>query len=67
MTSEEVAERLRSTVRFVRRLVAERRIEYVKVGRLVRFEPSVVDAYIERHRVRPTSRAELRRSYEEAA
>ena len=67
MTSEEVAERLRSTVRFVRRLVAERRIEYVKVGRLVRFEPAVVDAYIERNRVVPINRADLRRSWREVA
>lgn len=63
MTSREVAERLRMTERFVRRLVAERRIAYVKVGRSVRFEASAVAAYIEAQRVAPTSRAQLRRSY----
>lgn len=67
MTSEDVARRLRSTVRFVRRLVAERRIEYVKVGRSVRFEPAAVAAYVERNRVVTTSRAELRRAMGEAA
>src|SRR3989337_1581674 len=47
LTADEVAARLRATPRFVRRLVAERRIEYVKVGRLVRFEPSAVATYID--------------------
>ncbi|GAA1777400.1 helix-turn-helix domain-containing protein [Luedemannella helvata] len=61
LTGDEVAARLRATPRFVRRLVAERRITYVKVGRLVRFEPAAVDEYIERNRVVPLSRAELRR------
>jgi excisionase family DNA binding protein len=63
MTSEEVAAKLRTTVRFVRRLVAERRIEYVKMGRAVRFRASAVDQYIERNRVAPMSPAELRRLY----
>jgi excisionase family DNA binding protein len=63
MTSKEVAALLRQTERFVRRLVAERRIAYVKVGRAVRFEVSAVVAYIEANRVVPVSRAELRRSY----
>jgi excisionase family DNA binding protein len=36
LTGDEVAVLLKVTPRFVRRLVAERRIEYVKVGRLVR-------------------------------
>jgi excisionase family DNA binding protein len=61
LTSDELAERLRTTVRFVRRLVAERRIEYVKVGRLVRFKESAVVAFIERNCVEPMTRAELRR------
>ena len=60
MTSVEVAELLRATPRFVRRLVAERRIAYVKIGRKVLFERAVVDAYIEAHRVTPMTRAELR-------
>lgn len=67
MTADELAARLRSTTRFVRRLVAERRIEYVKVGRLVRFEESAVAAFIERNRVQPMTRAELRRQYGRAA
>jgi excisionase family DNA binding protein len=46
-----VAERLGVKVRYVRRLVAERRIEHVKVGRLIRFDPAEVDASIDRGRV----------------
>ncbi len=59
LTTEEVATRLRATPRFVRRLVAERRITYVKVGRLVRFEDGAVAAYIEANRVVPINRAQI--------
>jgi len=47
----DVAVRLGATVRFVRRLVAERRIPYVKVGKFVRFDPVEVEAWIDDHRV----------------
>jgi excisionase family DNA binding protein len=67
MTTEEVAELLGATPRLIRRLCAERRIEYVKVGRLVRFERAAVMAYIERQRVAVLSRDELRRRWMEAA
>lgn len=60
LTADEVAARLKATPRFVRRLVAERRIAFVKVGRLVRFEASAVAAYIDSNRVVPMSRARLR-------
>jgi excisionase family DNA binding protein len=42
-----VADRLGITVRHVRRLVAERRIPYVKVGHLVRFDPAEISAWID--------------------
>ena len=67
LTGDEVAERLKTTPRFVRRLVAERRIEYVKVGRLVRFTPEAVTDYIERNRVVPINRTKLRRHLGEVA
>lgn len=60
LTADEVAARLKATPRFVRRLVAERRIAFVKVGRLVRFEASAVAAYIDNNRVVPMTRAHLR-------
>ena len=47
----EAAARLGVTVRFVRRLVAERRIPYVKVGKFVRFDPADVERWIDEHRI----------------
>jgi excisionase family DNA binding protein len=57
LTVEEAADRLGTLVRFVRRLVAERRIAYVKVGRHVRLDPTDVEAFIAASRVevRPSS------------
>ena len=43
---EQVAERLGVSVRHVRRLVAERRIPFVKWGHLIRFDPVEVDLWI---------------------
>jgi len=45
-----VAKLLGVTERFVRRLVAERRIEFVKVGHYVRFDPEVVRDWVENRR-----------------
>ncbi|MFE3247727.1 excisionase family DNA-binding protein [Streptomyces sp. NPDC059209] len=53
LTVDEAAERLGTGVRFVRRLVAERRIVFVKVGRHVRIADSALTAYIEAHTVQP--------------
>ncbi len=44
---DELAERLNISVRHVRRLVAERRIPYLKVGHLLRFEPAAIDAWVQ--------------------
>ena len=57
LSVEEAAERLGTSVRFVRRLIAERRIAYVKVGRHVRLDPTDVEAFIAASRVeiRPSS------------
>ncbi|MGP3990666.1 helix-turn-helix domain-containing protein [Streptomyces sp. 3N207] len=54
----QVAERLGTSVRFPRRLIEERRITFVKVGRHVRIPESALAAYIEAHTVQPvTARA----------
>lgn len=53
MTVEEVAERLGTSPRFVRRLIAERRIGFTRLGRKVRVEESDVEAFIEAGRVEP--------------
>jgi excisionase family DNA binding protein len=51
LTTEEVAERLGTTPRHVRRLVFERRITYRKLGRYVRFHPDDVAEYVAATRV----------------
>ena len=53
LTVEAVAERMSTSVRFVRRLIAERRIEFVKVGRHVRISESALGAFIAAGRVEP--------------
>ena len=50
-TVEEAAERLGTSTRFVRRLIFERRIAFVKVGRHVRIASTDLDAYIRAGRV----------------
>jgi excisionase family DNA binding protein len=47
----EAAEYLNVNERYMRRLVSERRIPYLKVGRLLRFSPADLDAFIEGCRV----------------
>jgi len=46
-----LAERLGVTERFVRRLVAERRVPFLKIGKFVRFDPRAVDSWLEAARV----------------
>jgi excisionase family DNA binding protein len=48
---EQAAERLNVSLRFIRRLCHERRVPYTKVGRLVRFDPAELDAWLAAHRV----------------
>lgn len=50
---EQVAERLGTSPRFVRRLIAERRIAFNKVGRHVRFNPVDVEEFISAGRIEP--------------
>jgi excisionase family DNA binding protein len=50
LTPQEAADRLGS-LRFVRRLVLERRIPFIKVGRHVRIAASDLDAFIAAGRV----------------
>lgn len=52
-TVDEAADRLNTTVRFVRRLIAERRIAFTRLGRHVRIEAEALDAYISAGRVEP--------------
>ncbi|MER6301417.1 excisionase family DNA-binding protein [Kitasatospora sp. NPDC001539] len=60
LTVKEVAERLgtweTSGERFPRRLVAERRIAFVKVGRHVRITEAALAEYVAANTVQPRSR-----------
>ncbi|GAA2730636.1 MULTISPECIES: excisionase family DNA-binding protein [Streptomyces] len=60
LTVGEAAEQLGTGERFVRRLIAERRIRYVKLGRPVRIPESAVTEYIEARTVEPVRRTRLR-------
>ncbi len=53
---DQVAVILGTTPRFPRRLIEERRIEYVKVGRHVRIRASVLADFIAANTVTPTRR-----------
>ena len=58
LSVEEAAERLGTSTRFVRRLIFERRIAFVKVGRHVRITPVDLDAFVDAGRVDAIHRAE---------
>jgi len=45
-----VADYLGVSVRHVRRLVAERRIPFIKWGSILHFDPDEIDAWIDEHR-----------------
>jgi excisionase family DNA binding protein len=53
LTVEEAAERLGTKPRFIRRLLAEDRIERYKIGRHVRIADTDLDAYIAAGRIEP--------------
>jgi excisionase family DNA binding protein len=55
LSVEEVAAVLGTTERFPRRLIAERRIAFVKVGRHVRISESVLAAYVASMTVEPVT------------
>ncbi|HZQ86843.1 MAG TPA: helix-turn-helix domain-containing protein [Acidimicrobiales bacterium] len=50
MNLVELAERLGVNERHVRRLVAERRVPFVKWGHLLRFDPDEIDEWIDKAR-----------------
>ncbi|MEY9991335.1 excisionase family DNA-binding protein [Streptomyces sp. NPDC012935] len=56
LSVDQVAEVLGTTARFPRRLIEERRIVYVKVGRHVRIPESAVREYIAANTVQPRRR-----------
>ncbi|MFF1438585.1 excisionase family DNA-binding protein [Streptomyces sp. NPDC058295] len=61
LSVDQVAELLGTTVRFPRRLIEERRITYVKVGRHVRIPESALREFIAANTVKPRRRARVLR------
>ncbi|MGW7405693.1 excisionase family DNA-binding protein [Streptomyces sp. NPDC054833] len=61
LSVDQVAELLGTTVRFPRRLIEERRITYVKVGRHVRIPESAVREFIDANTVQPRRRGSVLR------
>ncbi|MFE6737413.1 helix-turn-helix domain-containing protein [Streptomyces tubercidicus] len=59
LTVDEAAVRLATGVRFVRRLIAERRIAFVHIGRHVRIPASAVEAFIQEGMVAPITAASV--------
>jgi excisionase family DNA binding protein len=55
----EAADRLGTTTRFPRRLIAERRIRFVRLGRHVRIPESAIEEFVEAGTVPPITGAEL--------
>lgn len=53
LTVPQAADMLGTGERFVRRLIAERRIRFVRVGRHVRLPESALDAFIREATVEP--------------
>lgn len=52
LTIDQLADQLGITVRHVRRLIAERRVPYLKVGKVVRFDPAEIAVWLDEGRVR---------------
>ncbi|KAA9160936.1 helix-turn-helix domain-containing protein [Amycolatopsis acidicola] len=57
---EEAAEYLHTSVRFVRRLISERRITFYRVGRHVRLAVEDLDSYVQSGKVDPIVRSRAR-------
>ena len=51
LTIDELADHLGVSVRHVRRLIAERRVPHLRVGRFIRFDPADVTAWLNDTRV----------------
>ncbi|HYN30379.1 MAG TPA: excisionase family DNA-binding protein [Dermatophilaceae bacterium] len=58
LTVAQAAEILGTTVRFPRRLISERRIRFVRLGRHVRIPESALTAFVEANMVEPEVRVE---------
>jgi excisionase family DNA binding protein len=53
LTVDQAAERLGTSPRFIRRLIAERRIAFAKLGKHIRIDSADLDAFVAAGRVAP--------------
>jgi excisionase family DNA binding protein len=60
LTIAQVAELLGTSERFPRRLIAERRIPFIRIGRHVRIRETALNEFIEGGTVEPFARARRR-------
>lgn len=60
LTVPQAAEYLNTSERFIRRLVAERRVAFHRVGRRLRFAVADLDAWLSACRVEPIQRSRRR-------
>lgn len=67
LTVVEAAEYLNLSVRFIRRLVSERRIAFHKAGTSVRLAVADLDGFMQAGRVEPITRAHVLRGWREVA
>ncbi len=61
LSMDQLAERLGVTRRHVRRLVDERRVPFLRVGRFIRFDPQQVATWLDSNRVPARAEADERR------
>ena len=47
LTIDQLAQRLGVSIRHIRRLIAERRVPYLKVGWFIRFDPAEITAWLD--------------------
>jgi excisionase family DNA binding protein len=66
LTVAGAAEYLNTSERFVRRLIAERRVAFHHVGRHVRFAVGDLEAFVQRGRVEVVSRDDVARTVRRA-
>ncbi|OAA18027.1 DNA-binding protein, excisionase family [Frankia sp. EI5c] len=59
LTVEQAADRMNMSVRYVRRLIATRRIAFHRIGRSVRLTTVDVDAHITAGRVEPLTASDV--------
>ena len=67
LTVAETAKYLNTSERFVRRLIAERRVAFHHVGRHVRFALSDLEAWLAAERVEPFRAADVRKGWRRAS